>query len=96
MPPQWLSDAIANAQNTFPNHMLQAIPRATEAQNGSGWRMQCFDCPGKLYITGPGETLANFEAHLRNRHHLQKVNARVGAVPADDYPSYSSLVWTES
>lgn len=36
-------------------------------------RIRCLDCPGKLYLPGPGMTVVNFEAHLKNRLHHEKV-----------------------
>ena len=33
----------------------------------------------QLYTLGPGETLSNFEVHLKNRQHRAKVQARVNA-----------------
>lgn len=39
-------------------------------------RIRCHDCPGKLYTPGPGMTVENFEVHLRNRLHREKVEAR--------------------
>lgn len=41
-------------------------------------RIRCLDCPGKLYTPGPNTTLSNFEVHLRNRAHRDRVNARAG------------------
>ena len=40
-------------------------------------RIRCLDCPGKLYVTGPGMTVENFEQHLRNRRHKEMVEARI-------------------
>ncbi|RKO85989.1 hypothetical protein BDK51DRAFT_3424, partial [Blyttiomyces helicus] len=40
-------------------------------------RVKCSDCPGKLYQPGPGESLNNFEVHLKNRGHRANVNARI-------------------
>ena len=40
-------------------------------------RIRCHDCPGKLYTPGPELTLKNFEVHLKNKNHREKVNARV-------------------
>lgn len=37
------------------------------------------DCPGKVYKTGPEETLKNFSAHLRFKGHRNAVNARLRA-----------------
>ncbi|KAJ5159616.1 SWI/SNF chromatin-remodeling complex subunit snf5 [Penicillium canariense] len=48
-------------------------------------RIRCHDCPGKLYTPGPGMTVDNFEVHLRNRHHKERVEERItrtgGGVP---------------
>ncbi|KAJ9130808.1 hypothetical protein NKR19_g9739, partial [Coniochaeta hoffmannii] len=41
-------------------------------------RIRCRDCIGKLYTPGPETTVTNFEVHLRNRLHREKVDARVG------------------
>ena len=35
----------------------------------------------QLYTPGPGETLSNYEVHLKNRMHRQRVNERVGNIP---------------
>lgn len=40
-------------------------------------RIRCSDCPGKLYTPGPGTTVDNFEVHLRNRLHREKVDVRM-------------------
>jgi len=42
-------------------------------------RIRCNDCPGKLYTPGPEMTVANFEVHLKNRQHKDRVEARVAA-----------------
>ncbi|KAK6348152.1 SWI/SNF chromatin-remodeling complex subunit [Orbilia javanica] len=47
-------------------------------------RIRCVDCPGKLYTPGPNETVENFEIHLRNRLHRERVDARIRGLP---YPS---------
>ncbi|KAH8909723.1 SNF5-like protein [Coniochaeta sp. PMI_546] len=41
-------------------------------------RIRCHDCPGKLYTPGPDMTVGNFEVHLKNRLHREKVDSRVG------------------
>ncbi|KAJ7938107.1 hypothetical protein B0H13DRAFT_1588165 [Mycena leptocephala] len=56
------------------NDRFELILRNVNSANSPEWRITCLDCPGKLYISGPGETLANFEVHLRNRLHRQRVN----------------------
>ena len=34
------------------------------------------DCPGKLYTASPGQVVEDFQVHLRNRMHREKVQAR--------------------
>lgn len=45
-------------------------------------RIRCHDCPGKLYTPGPDTTVDNFEVHLKNRQHREKVAARKAAAAA--------------
>ena len=40
-------------------------------------RIKCLDCPGKLYTPGPGTGVTNFEVHLKNRLHRERVEERV-------------------
>ena len=40
-------------------------------------RIKCLDCPGKNYTPGPETGVTNFEVHLKNRQHRDKVDARV-------------------
>lgn len=40
-------------------------------------RIRCYDCPGKVYTPGPDMTVTNFEVHLRNRVHREKVDQRL-------------------
>lgn len=40
-------------------------------------RIRCLDCPGKLYTPGPDMSAKNFEVHLKNRQHREKVEARL-------------------
>ncbi|KAJ9667906.1 SWI/SNF chromatin-remodeling complex subunit [Coniosporium apollinis] len=44
-------------------------------------RIRCNDCPGKLYTAGPELTTGNFEVHLINRKHKERVDARRRGVP---------------
>lgn len=69
--------AITNTQNLPAGHKVkyQYLPR-----------IRCHDCPGKLYTPGPGMTVDNFEVHLRNRQHKERVDDRVaktGGTPAN-------------
>ncbi|KAL8841465.1 MAG: hypothetical protein Q9170_000928 [Blastenia crenularia] len=40
-------------------------------------RIRCLDCPGKMYTPGPEMGVNNFEVHLKNRLHREKVEERV-------------------
>lgn len=39
-------------------------------------RIKCNDCPGKLYTAMPEKTVENFETHLKNRKHVERVERR--------------------
>lgn len=60
---------VANPNNLQPGQKIkyQYLPR-----------IRCHDCPGKLYTPGPGMTVDNFEVHLRNRQHKERVEERQG------------------
>ncbi|GLB39897.1 putative SNF5-domain-containing protein [Lyophyllum shimeji] len=76
-PPQWLASAKAAMMARYPNDKFEIIMRKVNASSSPEWRIKCLDCPGKLYTPGPGETLANYEVHLKNRQHRQRVNDRL-------------------
>lgn len=80
-PPQWLSDATAEMQAKYPEDRFEVMLRRVATSSSPEWRIRCTDCPGKLYTPGPGETLTNYEVHLKNRQHRQKVNIRLGNAP---------------
>lgn len=40
-------------------------------------RIRCLDCPGKLYTPGPDMSASNFEVHLKNKLHKEKVEVRL-------------------
>ncbi|KAL9104983.1 MAG: hypothetical protein Q9163_000155 [Psora crenata] len=40
-------------------------------------RIKCLDCPGKLYTPGPEAGVTNFEVHLKNKVHRERVEERV-------------------
>ncbi|KAJ7672593.1 SNF5-domain-containing protein [Mycena polygramma] len=77
-PPQWLSNAMQAMQAKWRNDKFEVILRKVNSASTPEWRIKCLDCPGKLYTPGPGETLSNYEVHLRNRLHRQRVNDRMG------------------
>ncbi|EAS28239.1 SWI-SNF complex subunit [Coccidioides immitis RS] len=58
---------IPNAATTHPGQKLiyKYFPR-----------IRCHDCPGKLYTPGPALTVDNFEVHLKNRQHKERVEER--------------------
>ncbi|KAG2035586.1 hypothetical protein BDR03DRAFT_867775, partial [Suillus americanus] len=69
-------------QEQYPDDKFEAILRRPAPRAIPEWRMKCLDCPGKLYNSGPGDTLQNYEVHLRNRQHRLRVNARLTQAPA--------------
>ncbi|OBZ66973.1 hypothetical protein A0H81_13301 [Grifola frondosa] len=77
--PQWLQEAMVAMQVRYPDDHLEVTSRKGASSGTPEWRIKCVDCPGKLYTPGPGETLSNFEVHLKNRQHRAKVNSRIGA-----------------
>ncbi|KAJ5648099.1 hypothetical protein N7490_004471 [Penicillium lividum] len=62
---------------------LAPVPNTNQLQPGQKIkyqylpRIRCHDCPGKLYTPGPGMTVDNFEVHLRNRQHKERVEERI-------------------
>ena len=40
-------------------------------------RIKCLDCPGKLYTPGPETGVTNFEVHLKNKLHRERVDDRL-------------------
>ncbi|WFD44267.1 SWI/SNF chromatin-remodeling complex subunit [Malassezia psittaci] len=81
-PPTWLVSAADALRAKYPNDTFQTQlrPHTAEmpAQVGNEWRIRCADCPGKVYKPGPGESLINFEIHLKNRSHRAAVSRRIG------------------
>jgi SWI/SNF-related matrix-associated actin-dependent regulator of chromatin subfamily B protein 1 len=53
-------------------------------------RIRCSDCPGKLYTPGPEMTVVNFEVHLKNRQHRERVDARTTSSGASASGSQAS------
>jgi SWI/SNF-related matrix-associated actin-dependent regulator of chromatin subfamily B protein 1 len=81
IPEEWLAQVMDALHTRFPNDRFELTLRrpvapATEPE----WRIKCLDCPGKLYKPGPGETMSNFEVHLKNRLHRQRVSDRITGV----------------
>ncbi|KAJ7209739.1 hypothetical protein GGX14DRAFT_631874, partial [Mycena pura] len=74
-PPQWLLNCMQAMQAEWKNDKFEVICKANASE--WEWRIKCVDCPGKVYITGPGETLNNYELHLKNRLHRQRVSDRM-------------------
>lgn len=80
--PQWLSDAARVLRQRYPNDQFVIVDKSPQNADGvQEWRIKCLDCPGKMYTPGPGLSVENFEKHLKNRQHKQKVGIRLG------YPS---------
>jgi SWI/SNF-related matrix-associated actin-dependent regulator of chromatin subfamily B protein 1 len=47
----------------------------------------CLDCPDKLYATGPGTTIDNFEIHLENGLHTEDAGVRMARSRLSGGPS---------
>ncbi|WFD24701.1 SWI/SNF chromatin-remodeling complex subunit [Malassezia equina] len=82
--PTWLLQAVEACRAKYTHDRFEVLQRARPAEgpaDGDRWRIRCFDCPGKVYKPGPGESLANFEIHLKNRSHRAAVAKRLPAAP---------------
>lgn len=77
--PAWLRQAVEACRAKYTHDRFEVLQRAHPEALGDGdrWRIRCFDCPGKVYKPGPGETLSNFEIHLKNRGHRAAVAKRL-------------------
>lgn len=80
-PPNWTTRAQATMQAKYPDHRFGVVLKAkapdAPANAPDEWRIRCHDCPGRLYNPGPEETFNNFEVHLKNRQHRERVEARI-------------------
>ncbi|RDL34440.1 Uncharacterized protein BP5553_07568 [Venustampulla echinocandica] len=72
-----------SAVNSATETPCQAPPAGQPTPEGVKWmylpRIRCHDCPGKLYTPGPETTVGNFEIHLKNKQHRERVNARAAS-----------------
>ncbi|EPQ26659.1 uncharacterized protein PFL1_05639 [Pseudozyma flocculosa PF-1] len=97
-PAEWLLQSAATLRARYPNDRFEIQPRPVPAHLPTPavpeWRVRCLDCPGKLYTPGPGESLNNFEIHLRNRQHRANVNSRVYGGAAGSPPPGAGSVGT--
>lgn len=82
--PAWLVQAAEASRRKYPNDcfQIQLRPRLPDMPPPAEeeWRIRCADCPGKVYKPGPGESLINFEIHLKNRSHRAAVARRLGNI----------------
>jgi SWI/SNF-related matrix-associated actin-dependent regulator of chromatin subfamily B protein 1 len=76
--PQWLSNAMKAMQASWKDDKFEVLLILMPNSPRPKWRIKCLDCPGKLYLTGPGETLQNYEVHVKNRLHRMRVRDRMG------------------
>ncbi|KAG9119412.1 Microtubule-associated protein, microtubule dynamics during spindle orientation, partial [Ceratobasidium sp. 392] len=101
-PPQWMRDCLAATQMRYPHDRMDAIIklRSQDVRESPTpeLRLKCLDCPGKLYMPGPEQTLTNFEIHLEDRIHRSKVDQRIAAEAAAGAPltTLASLHGTSS
>lgn len=75
---------IANAISTHNANQATAAAQAAGQKLKYRYfpRIRCLDCPGKLYTPGPAMTVDNFEVHLKNRQHKERVEERVNRTKA--------------
>ncbi|OCF78534.1 hypothetical protein I204_00474 [Kwoniella mangroviensis CBS 8886] len=78
--PSWASRALSEMRSKYPrdDFVMVQKPRPADFQGPIEWRAKCMDCPGKIYALGPGDTLQNFEVHLKNRAHIANRLTREG------------------
>lgn len=80
VPPAWVPRVRAALQAKYPDHRFTVIAKGKAADSNDArveWRAKCLDCPGRIYQLGPGETLDNFESHLKFKGHMANVQARL-------------------
>ncbi len=63
-------------QTGLPLANVAGIPAGQKLSYKYFPRIRCLDCPGKLYTPGPAMTVENFEVHLKNRQHKERVEER--------------------
>lgn len=56
-------------------------------------RIKCKDCPGKLYTPGPEMGVNNFEVHLKNKVHRERVEQRQAARWRESDNQYQPGPW---
>ncbi|KAK8850360.1 hypothetical protein IAR55_004278 [Kwoniella newhampshirensis] len=79
--PPWVSNALATMRAKYPRDLISVVQKPRPADQPDAtveWRAKCLDCPGRIYSLGPGETLNNFEVHLKNRGHIANRLTREG------------------
>ncbi|KAG5438994.1 hypothetical protein PCANB_002324 [Pneumocystis canis] len=75
--PSWLATALDLLRHSYPHDHFEGFVRQGNTNSEMIVRIRCYDCPGKLYIPGPGLTVENFEIHLKNRNHRTRVEERL-------------------
>ncbi|OSD00877.1 hypothetical protein PYCCODRAFT_645062 [Trametes coccinea BRFM310] len=80
-PPPWLHQALRDARLRYPGYAFDVVARLVPNPSTGGqvtlFRLVCGDCPGMLYHLGPGDTLSNFEMHLKDAHHRHRAQERM-------------------
>ena len=74
--------AVSGVTDT-PITLRQDVPQPPDTKFYFYPRIKCKDCPGKLYTPGPLSGVDNFEVHLKNRHHRDRVLRRLGGLPTN-------------
>lgn len=70
--PPWLLAAKQELDERYPHDHFDFV-----LVNGKEVKMKCVDCGPKILAPGPGRTLSNFEAHLKQKIHRTNVERKL-------------------
>ena len=68
---------MVSRETDLPVHQKPNEPQPENVKMMYYPRIKCLDCPGKLYTPGPETGVTNFEVHLKNKVHRERVEERL-------------------
>ncbi|KAL5329262.1 hypothetical protein ACEPPN_002772 [Leptodophora sp. 'Broadleaf-Isolate-01'] len=75
-----------------------ATPKPDQPSEGKKYiyypRIRCHDCPKKMYLSWSERDGDNFEIHLKNKHHVERVLARIQR-SKQEHGEESQSLWPE-
>ena len=86
--PEWLEVARKKLDEKYQLDLFSVIFEDDEP------RMKCHEC-SKIYYVGPGQTLNNFETHLKNRTHRGNVDWRLEHPEENEEPAEMGITQVE-